>query len=74
VDEGGGQRPNDYGYSVAVDAANNPVVAGMFQGTVNFRGSNLVSAGGDDAFLAKYNSAGTHQWSQRFGAPPPTVA
>jgi hypothetical protein len=29
-------------------------------------GSNLVSVGGQDGFIA-YSSAGVHQWSKRFG-------
>jgi len=39
----------------------------MFIGTVDFGGGNLVSAGGWDIFVAKYDPAGTHLWSQRFG-------
>jgi len=58
----------DAGYSVAVDASSNVLVTGYFFGTVNFGGGNLVSAGGNDIFLAKYSSLGVHQWSKRFGA------
>ena len=45
----------------------NVYLAGGFFNTVNFGGSNLVSAGSNDMFVAKFNSAGTHQWSMRFG-------
>jgi hypothetical protein len=62
-----GSTLGDTGYSAAVDAVANVFVTGIFQGTVSFGGVNLVSAGGTDIFLAKYNSAGAHQWSQRFG-------
>jgi hypothetical protein len=62
-----GSTGSDQGSAVAVDASGNVVVGGQFNNTVNFGGSNLVSAGFADAFLAKYNSSGTHQWSQRFG-------
>ena len=58
----------DAGYSVATDASGNVFVTGNFKGTVNFGGSNLVSAGDFDVFVAKYNAAGVHQWSQRFGS------
>src|SRR5262245_54871701 len=58
---------NDVGLSVATDASGNVIVTGTFEGTVNFGGGNLTSAGSDDIFVAKFNAAGVHQWSQRFG-------
>jgi hypothetical protein len=63
-----GGTGTDTGKAVAVDAAGNVVVAGSFNGTVNFGGGNLVSVGGFDMFLAKYNANGVNQWSQRPGA------
>ena len=42
-------------------------IAGQFQGTINLGGSNLVSLGFDDIFLARFDAAGDHVWSQRFG-------
>ncbi|MDH4038705.1 MAG: T9SS type A sorting domain-containing protein [Candidatus Krumholzibacteria bacterium] len=53
--------------AVATDPAGNVLVTGFFGGTVNFGGANLVSAGGFDVYLAKFNPGGLHQWSQRFG-------
>lgn len=53
--------------AVSVDAAGNVYIAGIFTGSVNFGGSALVSAGIRDIFLAKFNPAGVHQWSKRFG-------
>jgi hypothetical protein len=50
-----------------VDASGNVFATGYFAGTVNFGGGNLVSAGGSDIFVAKYNAAGVHLWSQGFG-------
>ncbi|HET6349063.1 MAG TPA: FlgD immunoglobulin-like domain containing protein, partial [Candidatus Krumholzibacteria bacterium] len=58
----------DIGNAVAVDASGNVVVTGYFNNSANFGGGALVSAGGDDVFLARYNSGGTHLWSQRFGS------
>jgi Beta-propeller repeat len=55
------------GRGIAVDGSGNVVVTGSFGGTVNLGGGNLVSAGGDDIFLVKYNASGVHQWSRRFG-------
>jgi hypothetical protein len=52
---------------VAVDGSGNIFVTGDFEGTVNFGGVNLASAGLGDIFLAKYTANGVHQWSKRFG-------
>lgn len=54
------------GFGVAADASGNVVSAGSFNGLVNFGGGDLL-AQGTDVVLARYNSAGAHQWSQRFG-------
>ena len=53
--------------SVAVDAAGNTIVAGFFEGTVDFGGGALTSAGEYDIFIAKFGSDGSHLWSMRFG-------
>lgn len=58
---------NDIGQAVAVDRQGNVVVAGKFQGTVDFGGGPLTSAGQFDIFLAKFSASGTHLWSKRFG-------
>ena len=63
-----GSATPDNGNAVAVDASGNVIVTGVFTGTVNFGGSNLISAGASDIFFAKFNAGGTHQWSQRFGS------
>src|SRR5262249_34122797 len=44
-----------------------PTIVGYFQGTSNFGGSDLTSAGGSDVFVARYTAAGAHQWSARYG-------
>ena len=64
---GFGSPGGDVGYAVDVDGSGNALVTGQFQGTVNFGGGNLESAGQNDIFVAKYDPAGVHQWSQRFG-------
>ena len=55
------------GLGIAVGGADNVLVTGFFQGTVDFGGGALSSAGNSDVFLAKYDAAGAHLWSQRFG-------
>jgi hypothetical protein len=63
-----------------IDASGNVLVSGHFEGTVDFGGGPLSSAGGLDAFIAKLDPAGNHLWSKRFGdeshqggpASPPT--
>src|SRR5262249_25516325 len=51
--------------------AGNVYVTGYFQGTVDFDPSggtaNLTSAGGYDAFVAKYDANGNFVWADRFG-------
>ena len=62
-----GGTSSESGNSVMVDDAGNVFLGGYFMGTAAFGGGPLVSAGGQDIFLAKYSSGGAHQWSQRFG-------
>ena len=42
-------------------------LTGSFQGTAEFGGGNVVSAGAGDIAVARYDTGGTHQWSERFG-------
>ena len=62
-----GNTTDEYARSIAVDLAGNLYVTGQFSGTINLGGANLVGAGGNDVFLAKFDRFGVHQWSQRFG-------
>src|SRR5690606_9636520 len=63
----GGGPLDDFGTGVAVDPAGNVYVSGLFQGTADFGGTALVSAGSADAFVASYTSTGSHRWSLRGG-------
>lgn len=60
------------GYGIAVDGAGNVFIAGNFNGTVDFDpgpgAKNLTSAGGFDAFLAKYDGDGALLWAHQLGA------
>jgi hypothetical protein len=62
-----GATGSDIGYGIGVDTSGNVLVIGQFQGTVDFGGGSLISAGGADIFIAKYSSSGAHLWSKRFG-------
>ena len=44
------------------------IVTGLFEGTIDAGGGPLTSAGEHDIFVVKYNSAGQHLWSKRFGS------
>jgi fibronectin type 3 domain-containing protein len=64
-----GGSGDDVGYGVAVNSTGDIFLSGKFQGTVNFGGSNLGSAGGDDIFLTKLSgSTGAHVWSKGMGS------
>lgn len=54
--------------SAAIDSAGNVVVTGYFDGSVNFGGATLTSAGGLDMFVAKLDKNGNHMWSNRYGS------
>lgn len=60
--------------AVAVDASNNVYAAGEFQNTVDFNPQGPVrailqsaSADMNDAFLCKYDAAGSFQWARAWG-------
>ncbi len=55
--------------SVAADEAGAVVVNGYFQGSADFGGGVVTSAGNAsaDMFVASYASSGSHRWSHRFG-------
>ena len=59
--------------AVAIDpSSGDVVVAGYFDGTVNFGGGLLTSHGdastsGPDAFIARFNSNGKHKWAKDLG-------
>ena len=54
--------------AVALDGTGGAVVCGEFNGTTNFGGSDLVSGGQQDIYLARYDGNGNLIWSQRFGS------
>ncbi|MBS1637054.1 MAG: SBBP repeat-containing protein [Bacteroidetes bacterium] len=55
--------------AIAVDGSDNVIAAGYFsQGSLSFGTSTVVSSGNVDAWVSKYNSAGTLQWAAKIGS------
>jgi hypothetical protein len=70
--KGIGSTGNDIGSDISLDGSGNLLITGTFEGTVDFDASstgttNLTSAGGTDAFLAKYDTAGNFVWAKQMG-------
>ena len=67
-----GGSDHDDGLSIISDASDNVFIAGYFLGTADFDPSagtaNLVSAGAEDIFMAKYDASGNYLWANRFGS------
>jgi hypothetical protein len=61
----GAENAND----IAVDNADNVIVGGGFTGNANFNGTadNMISNGGQDAFVAKFDNTGDLLWDIPFG-------
>jgi hypothetical protein len=58
----------DQANAVSLTPQNDVVVAGNFNGTINFGGGVLTSAGSTDLFIAKLKAAdGTQLWANRYG-------
>lgn len=58
------------GRAIAVNSANEIIVAGDFVGAINFGGGTLHAVGNaEDVFLAQLDENGAHLWSRSFGGP-----
>jgi hypothetical protein len=54
--------------AVALASDDGVIATGMFSGTINLGGDDLVSPGGErDVFVVRYDADGNHLWSARFG-------
>ena len=59
-----GSTENDLPESIVIDNNENVYLCGRFRSTCDFGGGHtLVSTGGFDSFIAKYNSSGQIQWA-----------
>jgi hypothetical protein len=55
------------GLCLVADNADNIIISGTFSGTINFSGTELISNGSTDVFIAKYNTSGELEWAIRAG-------
>lgn len=66
-------QDNQYGLSITADASGNFYISGSFESTTVFGtgagATTLISKGGRDAFVAKYDSFGNLLWVKSFGGP-----
>ncbi|WP_437813489.1 SBBP repeat-containing protein [Sorangium sp. So ce1078] len=62
-----GNAEDQLARGVAVDPAGNVLVVGQFKSAIDFEPPQVVSLGGDDAFLAKLKPDGTTAWAKSFG-------
>ena len=63
-----GATGNSGGRGVVADAYGNTYVSGFYGGTATVGTNNLISAGGQDIFLARYDSAGNPVWARSAGS------
>ena len=64
-----GGTGSDRGTSIKVDAQGNSYITVFFNGTATFETQQVTSAGLQDVFIAKYNTAGVLQWVESAGGP-----
>ncbi len=62
-----GDGADQVGRAIANDAQGNVLLTGALEGSADFGGGTLTSAGGTDAFVVKLDANGNHLWSKRFG-------
>ncbi len=58
----------DVGYGVGADPSGNVIISGYYYDTVTFGTTTLISAGGWDAFLIKYDTNGNLLWGKSEGS------
>jgi|GEM_PF-711679 len=62
-----GGTGGDEGHCVANDEFGNSIITGNFFGTGKFGSISLVSSGGTDVFISKYDELGNVQWAKSTG-------
>ena len=64
----GGGDSNDIARGVTADQVGNTIVIGSFNGKADLDDQEIISAGYEDIFVAKYSDKGKVLWVKRFGA------
>ena len=62
-----GGSSGDKAWEITTDSSGNSYITGDFQGTSNFGGQDVSSAGGSDIFVIKLDSDGNYQWEYTAG-------
>ncbi len=57
----------DYAHAIACDAAGNCYITGEIERAVKFGSVSMTGNGGNDVFVAKYNTNGTLLWAKKLG-------
>lgn len=63
----GGSSTQETITDLSIDAGDNVIVCGEFQGSGSFFGGPSISASSFDVYLARLSSAGAHSWSKKLG-------
>lgn len=63
-----GDSNKQIGTGIAIGSTGDLIATGNFEGYTAFGTESLTSAGKADVFVAKFDAAGTHKWSTRYGA------
>lgn len=64
----------DRANGLTTDAEGSVYITGYFNDTADFSGTEIISLGFSDIFLAKYNNSGSLQWVSRNGAAGTDIA
>lgn len=69
----GGGFFDDLPNGLFTDRAGNCYLTGSFQGLANFQNTTILSNGGEDVFIAKYDNGGVMNWITQAGGTSPDV-
>ncbi len=68
-----GGTGSDRGLNISIDNQGNPHITGYFSGTATFGNQQIVSAGNQDVFIAKYSTSGNFNWVKSAGGTSPEI-